>query len=155
MGRKSVKENKNIYQISREEMNLTREAAAELLGFISADRIEKIESGKAAPHPDEVLRMAKCYRNAWLCNEYCSKDCEIGRVYSNPAEKQDISQIVLRILASLNDLQREKDRLIEITADGKISEEEMDDFLSIKGSLNKMSATIDSLKLWVSDMSQK
>ena len=29
MGRKSTKENKNIYQISREEMNYSREAAAE------------------------------------------------------------------------------------------------------------------------------
>ena len=42
MGRKSTKENKNIYQTSREAMEYTREAAAEKLGFISADRIEKI-----------------------------------------------------------------------------------------------------------------
>ena len=44
MGRKSTKENKNIYQLSREESALTRDAAAEALGFISADRIEKIEN---------------------------------------------------------------------------------------------------------------
>ena len=44
MGRRSTKENKNIYQLSREEADLTREAAAEALGFISADRIEKIEN---------------------------------------------------------------------------------------------------------------
>ena len=29
MGRKSTKENKNIYQTSREDMNYSREAAAE------------------------------------------------------------------------------------------------------------------------------
>ena len=44
MGRKSTKENKNIYQLSREDASLTREAAAEVLGFMSADRIEKIEN---------------------------------------------------------------------------------------------------------------
>ena len=44
MGRKSTKENKNIYQTSREAMDYTRETAAEKLGFISADRIEKIEN---------------------------------------------------------------------------------------------------------------
>ena len=44
MGRKSTKENKNIYHISREEAGLSREAAAEKMEFISSDRIEKIEN---------------------------------------------------------------------------------------------------------------
>ena len=47
MGRKSTKDNKNVYQLSREELGLTREAAAELLEYISADRIEKIENEKS------------------------------------------------------------------------------------------------------------
>ena len=34
MGRKSTKQNKNIYQTSREEAGYTRESAAELLEFI-------------------------------------------------------------------------------------------------------------------------
>ena len=42
MGRKSAKENKNIYQILREERNLTREKASELLDTISSEKIEKI-----------------------------------------------------------------------------------------------------------------
>ena len=44
MGKRSVKENKNIYQISRENRNLTRDAASELLVFLSPERIEKIET---------------------------------------------------------------------------------------------------------------
>ena len=59
MGKKSVKKNKNIYQICREGLELTREKASELLETISADRIEKIESGKSLPRPDEVIRMCK------------------------------------------------------------------------------------------------
>ena len=54
MGKKSTKENKNIYQIFREEQNLTRDKASELMEFISPDRIEKIESEKSLPHPDET-----------------------------------------------------------------------------------------------------
>ena len=61
MGRKSIKENKNIYQISRESAELTRDAAAVKLAFISSDRIEKIENEKSYPHPDEILAMADCY----------------------------------------------------------------------------------------------
>ena len=70
MGKRSVKENKNIYQISRENMNLTRDAASELMVYISPERIEKIESGQVLPHPDEVLAMESGYRNPELCNYY-------------------------------------------------------------------------------------
>ena len=63
MGKKSVKENKNVYQTSREALGLSREAAAEKLVFISPERIERIESGKMVPHPDEVLEMERCYQN--------------------------------------------------------------------------------------------
>ena len=81
MGKKSVKDNKNIWQQSRENKNLSREAASELLEFVSADRIEKIESGKSAPHPDEVLLMEKGYGNAELANYYCTHECPIGMKY--------------------------------------------------------------------------
>jgi len=43
MGRISTKENKNIYQIKREELGLSREKASELLVTIPPERIEKIE----------------------------------------------------------------------------------------------------------------
>ena len=55
MGRASTKENKNRYQLMREELGLSREKASELLETISPERIEKIESEKTLPYPDEVL----------------------------------------------------------------------------------------------------
>ena len=58
MGRVSTRENKTLYQVFREELGLSREKASELLGWISAERIEKIESEKSLPHPDEVLAMS-------------------------------------------------------------------------------------------------
>ena len=47
MARKSTKENKNIYQRTREMLELTREEASELLETVSPERIEKIESERA------------------------------------------------------------------------------------------------------------
>ena len=107
MGRKSTKENKNIYQISREEQNLTREAAASLMEFISSDRIEKIENEKSYPHPDEILAMADCYKNPSLCNYYCSHECPIGQDSVPEITLKDLSQIVLETLASLNAMEKE------------------------------------------------
>ena len=62
MGRASTKENKNIYQTTREALRLTRETASELLETIPPERIEKIENERSLPHPDEVLTMAEKYK---------------------------------------------------------------------------------------------
>lgn len=149
MGRKSTKENKNIYQTSREAMEYTREAAAEKLGFISADRIEKIENEKSLPHPEEVLAMTDCYKNPALCNYFCSHECPIGIEYVPEIKAKDLSQITLEMLATLNKLTHEKERLIEITVDGELSEDELPDFFKIKDQLEKMALAIDSLNLWL------
>lgn len=149
MGRKSTKENKNIYQTSREAVELTREAAAEQLQFISSDRIEKIENEKSLPHPDEILAMADCYKNPSLCNYYCSHECPIGQEYVPEVKSKELSQITLEMLASLNSLDKQKARLVEITVDGIISEDEMEDFKKIQEQLEYISMAIDSLQLWV------
>ena len=149
MGRKSTKENKNIYQTSREAVELTREAAAEQLAFISSDRIEKIENAKSLPHPDEILAMADCYKNPALCNYYCSHECPIGQEYVPEVKSKELSQITLEMLASLNSLDKQKARLVEITVDGIISEDEMEDFKKIQEQLEYISMAIDSLQLWV------
>lgn len=149
MGRKSTKENKNIYQTSREAVELTREAAAEQLAFISSDRIEKIENEKSLPHPDEILAMADCYKNPALCNYYCSHECPIGQEYVPEVKSKELSQITLEMLASLNSLDKQKARLIEITVDGVISKDEMEDFKKIQEQLDYISMAIDSLQLWV------
>ncbi len=149
MGKRSTKENKNIFQLSREEKGLTRAEASEALEFVSESRIEKIESEKSEPHPEEVLAMAEAYRKPELCNYYCSQKCPIGQEYVPELEMRELSQIVLEMLASLNSLNKEKDRLIEISSDGVISEDELIDFAIIQDRLGKIAFTIDSLQLWV------
>ena len=148
MGRKSTKENKNIYQLSRENADLTRDAAAEALGFISADRIEKIENEKTMPHPDEILAMAECYKKPTLCNYYCSHECPIGQEHVPEIKMKDLSQITLEVLATLNTLEKEKNRFIEITVDGIISADELNDFKRINDHLTQISNTVSSLQLW-------
>ena len=151
MGRKSVKENKNIYHLSREALGYSRAIAAEKMKYISADRIEKIENEKSLPHPEEVLAMADCYHNPSLCNHFCSHECPIGQEYVPEVQAKELSQITLEMLSTLNILSNEKDRLIEIAVDGEISEDEIPDFVAIQENLEKMSMIIDSLNLWVNN----
>ena len=149
MGKKSIKENKNMYQLYREQANLTRDKASELLDFMSSDRIEKIESEKSLPHPDEVLAMSECYKSPDLCNRYCSHECPIGQKYVPEVKLKDLSQIVLEMLASLNSIEKEKNRFIEITADGEITSDEYHDFAVIQNQLDKISVSVNALQLWV------
>ena len=95
MGRKSTRENKTIYQKLREENDLTRENAAELLEFISEDRLERIENEKSEPAPEDVIRMAEVYKAPELCNYYCSHKCPIGRKYVPPIEMTELPAIIL------------------------------------------------------------
>ena len=81
MGKKSTRENKSIYQLAREEANMTRAEASEKMQFVSGSRIEKYESGKSSVQPDEVLAMARAYKKPELCNYYCSHECPIGQEY--------------------------------------------------------------------------
>lgn len=141
------KENKNAYYCSRKAAGLTREDAESFVHF-SKDRIEKIENRGSIPHPDEVLAMSKAYKDPLLCNHYCSNECILGKAYVPEVKLKDIAQITLEMLAMLNQLVRQKDRLIEITVDGKICEDEQPDFQRILETLSAMSTTIESLKIW-------
>lgn len=152
MARKSIKENKNIFQKTRESLGLTREAASELLETMSPERIEKIENERTTPHPDEVLLMSDKYKQPMLCNYYCANLCPIGIQYVPEVKIKDLSQIVLETLASLNAMQKKKERLIEITVDGHISGDELADFVFIQEELEKISIAVETLQLWCERM---
>lgn len=148
MARVSTKEHKNIYHKTREALHLTREAAGELLESIPPERIEKIENERSLPHPDEVLTMAEKYKQPSLCNYYCANQCPIGQQYVPEIKIKDLSQIILEMLASLNAMHKRQERLIEITADGVISGEELADFIRIQEELEHISITVETLQLW-------
>lgn len=152
MARASTKENKNIYHKTRESLQLTREAAAGLLESITPERIEKIENERSLPHPDEVMVMAEKYKQPSLCNYYCANQCPIGQQYVPEVKIKDLSQIVLEMLASLNAMSKQKERLIEITVDGKITGDELEDFIYIQEELERISIAVETLQLWSEQM---
>ena len=127
-------------------MQLTRESVSELLESITAERIEKIENERSLPHPDEVLIMSEKYKQPSLCNYYCANQCPIGQQYVPEVKIKDLSQIVIEMLASLNSVNKRKERLIEITVDGTISEDEIEDFVVIQQELEKISIAVETLQ---------
>ena len=151
MGRKSVRENKNVYQTSREKKELSREAASERLVFVSPDRIEKIESGRSAPHPDEVLEMERVYQNPTLSNYYCTHECPIGKKYVEEAELKALPQLTVELLSALHAVEEEEKRLIDISVDGRVNDFERKQFDVILEKLAALDRSIRGMRIWIED----
>lgn len=149
MGKRSTREDKSRIQLSRENAGFTREKASEAMVYISEDRIDKIERGVLEPRPEEIVTMSECYKDPELCNYYCSHECPIGQRYVPEVKLKELSQITLEMLAALNSMDKEKMRLIEITVDGIISEDEKADFNRIRAELEQISLSVSSLQMWL------
>ena len=152
MGRKSTKEDKSVYQIAREELGYTREKASDIMEAMSSDRLEKLENGRTKLTPYDVCEMAKAYNNPHLCNHFCTKDCEIGRLYVPEVKIKDLSQIVLEMLNSLSVMNIKKEKLIEISVDGEITNDEIEEFVRIQKEIDRLSVIVDTFRLWTEQM---
>ncbi len=151
MGRRSTKENKSIWQVTRENLDLTREKAAELIPGFSPERIEKIENGRTQIQPEDVLLMAEYYKTPSLCNHYCAYECPIGQIHAIRTESKQLGQIAVETLNALNQMNRNKDRLLEIVEDGQVRPDEYRDFVEIKAVLDKIARSVSNLQLWVNE----
>lgn len=145
-----------IYKDIRKKHEMTRDEvcdkAAQLDNPIQPERLERIENGKFPITPDEVMLLADIYGEPALCNHYCAKECPIGEKYVPEIKAKDLSQIVLEMLASLNSMKKNQERLIEISADGIIDDDEIIDFVYIQNELEHISITVETLQLWVEKM---
>jgi len=142
----------NIYREVRDSLGLTREQASELLETIEPAKIERIESEKQLPSPEDVMIMAEKYREPNIRNYYCANQCPMGQHFVPKIKFNDLEKTVLKLVASLNAMNAKKDKLIEIAEDGVISENEMMDFISIQKDLEKVSLAVSALELWTEKM---
>ena len=107
----------------------SREGAAEELG-VDRTRLARIELGSVTPYPEEVLLMADIYRAPELKGNYCREMCPLGKGMPK-IENQDIDRIALRALCSFRKINEAKELLLDITADGVITEDEKPDLEKI------------------------
>ena len=144
MGKQSTRENKTIYQLCREEKELTREKASELMAGVSSSRIEKLNTKHRKT--DSLRRRADggLLQRPDLCNYYCSHKCAIGQRYVPEVEVGELSNIILETIACLNEINPLTGRLIQIVRDGKISDDEIKDFAFISQKLDEISLAVDS-----------
>lgn len=155
MGNGGTKENQNVYFRARKEAAeynerlSSREGAAELLG-ISPSTLADYELGITKFVPvDKVVLMADLYNRPELRTGYCKYECPIGKHIPLATSVSGIEGIALRLIREF-DSDKIKDmekKLIDIAADGIISEDEKPTLENILGRLDELSLAISELKL--------
>lgn len=155
MGNGGAKENQNVYFRARKEAAeynerlSSREGAAELLG-ISPSTLADYELGITKFVPvDKVVLMADLYNRPELRTGYCKYECPIGKHIPLATSVSGIEGIALRLIREF-DSDKIKDmekKLIDIAADGIISEDEKPTLENILGRLDELSLAISELKL--------
>ena len=128
----------------------SREGAAEMLG-VSVSSLADYELGITKVIPvDKVVLMAELYNAPELKAWYCATECPIGRSLPMPsANISTVERTTMRLLKQLrqDEVQDIKDSLIEITADGVISEDEKVDLAEILEYLDELIKAAGELRL--------
>ncbi len=128
----------------------SREGAAEMLG-VSVSSLADYELGITKVIPvDKIVLMAELYNAPELKAWYCSTECPIGRDFPMPsADITSVERTTMKLLKQLrqSELQKVKDTLVDITADGVISEDERVDLEGILKYLDELIKAAGELRL--------
>lgn len=157
MGRDAIKACENMCFRCRKEAAkhndrlYSREGAAELLG-VSVSSLAEYETGATKVIPvDRVVLMAELYNAPELKVWYCTEECPIGRTYrSIPSpELTSVEQKTLQLLKMLRQSEVEivSNMLLDITADGVITEDESVSLVDIMEYLDKLIKSAGELRL--------
>lgn len=154
MGREATKAAGNPWYEARkraaeyDDRLSSREGAADRLGM-SVSSVADAELGLTKCMPvDKAVLMADLYNAPHLLNYYCLHECPIGCRQSLSDEVLGIDRVTVKLLKSLkvDELDGIKEKLIDIAADGVISEDEKPEMRSILNYLDELSKTISELK---------
>jgi len=129
----------------------SREGAAELLG-VSVSSLAEYETGVTKVIPvDKIVLMADLYGAPELKLWYCSEECPIGQTaHCLPSyELNSVESTTLRLLKMLrqDEVKNVTDALVDITADGIITDDEKVDLAEIMDYLSDLIKTAGELQL--------
>ncbi len=132
----------------------SREGAAELLG-ISVSTLASYELNLTKVVPAEsIILMADAYNAPELKRWYCNNVCPLGEDLP-PVELAELDRLTVKTLSSLRKVSDVKDNLLDIAADGVISEDEEAKLEQIIETLKEVSAVAQSLILWAEKNAKK
>ena len=136
-----------MFKDARKVVGLSLQEAA-FRCHIGSRTLVNYEAGITNTPPEVALQMAEVYGDPALTARYCAEYCPIGQVHAQTVEERDLAGAVLGLIKECNDVRTIRNRLIEITEDGIITEDEIPDFEWAMDELLDLERRITTLKLW-------
>lgn len=125
----------------------SREGAAEMLG-LSPSTLASYELGLTKVVPVEsIMLMADVYNAPELKNWYCTNVCPLGENVPK-LELAELDRLTIKTLVVLKKVSTVKDNLLDITADGIISEAEKPTLKNILETLKELTSVAQSIMMW-------
>ena len=95
--------------------------------------------------------MSHIYNAPEIRNYYCRSVCPIGEKYTPKidVDQVEIDRLTLRLLSAFRNISAIKDTLVEIVADGIISESERPALAEVLETLDAISVHAQELRVWV------
>ena len=129
----------NIYRIGRQTAGLTQERWAECLG-VSVEAVRQYEGGIIMPGDDVVLRMAEVSGLHILAYWHLVRKSRLAaKILPELEEQKGLPEAVLGLLIQMDDFREDgMEKLLRIAADGKVSEDETEDYLQALDQLREL-----------------
>lgn len=147
MTRQAIKACGNVYFEARKRAGINSRMEASNHLYVEPETIGKWETNKCVPSPESVLLMSELYGDPLLVNHYCTEKCPIGANCYNKLNNKDLAVVSLQMIRSLRELEEAKDKLLDITEDGVIEDNEMAELDFVMDFFDKMEKTIQELKM--------
>lgn len=144
-----MSKNSSVYKKIRENKGQSQESVANGTG-ISRDKIGAFERNEKTPDPNEIVALSNHYGSKRLCRWYCYDECPVGEKIGllpvDALEEERLDTTMLIIINSLNKLKNINiERIIEISVDGKIDGNELEDYENLKNSLASLAQAYGAL----------
>ena len=129
----------NIYRNARQTAGLTQERWAEYLG-ISPEAVRQYEGGIIMPSDEVVLKMAEVSGMHILAYWHLVRKSRLAaKILPELEEQKGLPEAVLGLLIQLDDFREDgMKKLVRIAADGKIDEDETEEYLRILDQLREL-----------------
>lgn len=129
----------NIYKNARQTAGLTQERWAEYLG-ISPEAVRQYEGSIIMPSDEVVLKMAEVSGMHILAYWHLVRKSRLAaKILPELEEQKGLPEAVLGLLIQLDDFREDgMKKLVRIAADGKIDEDETEDYLRILDQLREL-----------------
>ena len=136
-----------IYYNARRAAGLTQERFAEMIGC-SPDSVRNYEAGTQVPGDDIVRAMCEISGMGILAYWHLCRKSTLAADMLPEVDRLPLPQAVVQLLCAIGDFDDNHRTLVKMAADGKISGDELEDFIFIQEELERISITVETLQLW-------